>query len=468
MDTMAPKEVSPPKASGVVPLAPPSVPKEGPPQTTSSKELERTPSSSARSSGRGRALPTPASTSSRKPGQLDETYSTASQHSVDEMMDESMPPSDDDLVPSRGAYTFGVRCLVSSATTDPSHVGHHTRTQGAPALAVQRGPAPRTELKATQVSPEVLAVALQSPTPQQRQQLPLVSGGSAPAASRPRDRQGAPLAVSTPRCPPREKERESRPNSRGRASSKERHHAAPSTAEGRGRMELGDVQPSTSTAAPLSEGGRGRGVRPRTLTLPKPTQQASSQEVEARDEATEPSALSSDQDDMEWEISKTKKKTKKPAVLRGPPLSTASVETQTSLEDLSSPQGSPSELLKVTHTQSPSCSKGAVPSKEGTTPSQVSGAPSAALAGPSGRGRGLPPRASCSNQKPRRTEQPPPPKGPTLSPDEKMDESLPLSEDDQSLPETESLPLVSSEVVGRPKDTAKKKTIRRVEAPKAP
>ncbi|KAM7313098.1 uncharacterized protein ISCGN_002999 [Ixodes scapularis] len=156
-------------------------------------------------------------------------------------------------------------------------------------------------------------------------------------------------------------------------------------------------------------------------------------------------------------------------VLRGPPLSTASVETQTSSEDLSSPQGSPSEPLKVTHTQSPSCSKGAVPSKEGTTPSKVPEVPSAALAGPSGRGRGLSPRASCSHLKPRRTEQPPPPpKGPTLSPDEKMDASLPLSEDDQSLPETESLPLVSSEVVGRPKDTSKKKTIPRVEAPKAP
>ncbi|KAG0426495.1 hypothetical protein HPB47_026405 [Ixodes persulcatus] len=135
------------------------------------------------------------------------------------------------------------------------------------------------------------------------------------------------------------------------------------------------------------------------------------------------------------------------AVLRGPPLSTASVETQTSPEDLSSPQGSPSEPLKVTHTQSPSFSKGAVPSKEGTTPSKVPEVPSAALAGPSGRSRGLPPRASCNNQKPRRTEQPPPPKGPTLSPDEKMDESLPLSEDDQSLPEAESLPLVFSEVL---------------------
>ncbi|KAG0415572.1 hypothetical protein HPB47_007262, partial [Ixodes persulcatus] len=59
-------------------------------------------------------------------------------------------------------------------------------------------------------------------------------------------------------------------------------------------------------------------------------------------------------------------------------------------------------------------------------------------------GLGTKPRR-FSHLKPRWTEQPPPPpKGPTLSPDEKMDESLPLSEDDQSLPETESLPLVSS------------------------
>ncbi|KAG0410736.1 hypothetical protein HPB47_012157, partial [Ixodes persulcatus] len=63
----------------MVPLAPPSGPKEGPSQTTSSKEQERTPSSSARLSGRGRALPTPALTSSRKPGQPDEVYSPASQ-----------------------------------------------------------------------------------------------------------------------------------------------------------------------------------------------------------------------------------------------------------------------------------------------------------------------------------------------------------------------------------------------------
>ncbi|KAM7282241.1 hypothetical protein ISCGN_002391 [Ixodes scapularis] len=34
--------------------------------------------------------------------------------------------------PAGGACTLGARCLVSSVTTDPSHVGHHTRTQGAP------------------------------------------------------------------------------------------------------------------------------------------------------------------------------------------------------------------------------------------------------------------------------------------------------------------------------------------------
>ncbi|KAG0435103.1 hypothetical protein HPB47_018683 [Ixodes persulcatus] len=71
------------KDSGL-PLTPKKVaflrgPKEGPSQTTSPKEQERTPSSSACLSGRGRALPTPASTSSRKPGQPDEAYSPASQ-----------------------------------------------------------------------------------------------------------------------------------------------------------------------------------------------------------------------------------------------------------------------------------------------------------------------------------------------------------------------------------------------------
>ncbi|KAG0439497.1 hypothetical protein HPB47_016621 [Ixodes persulcatus] len=102
----------------MVPLAPPSGPKEGPLQTTSSKEQERTPSSSARLSGRGRALPTPASTSPRKPGQPDEVYSPASQQSVDEMMDESVSPSDDDLLPSDMEPTTWLETAAETSTVD--------------------------------------------------------------------------------------------------------------------------------------------------------------------------------------------------------------------------------------------------------------------------------------------------------------------------------------------------------------
>ncbi|KAM7291861.1 uncharacterized protein ISCGN_028432 [Ixodes scapularis] len=46
--------------------------------------------------------------------------------------------------PAGGACTLGARCLVSSVTTDPSHVGHHTRTQGAPTLCYQRPSTPRS------------------------------------------------------------------------------------------------------------------------------------------------------------------------------------------------------------------------------------------------------------------------------------------------------------------------------------
>ncbi|CAN8031289.1 unnamed protein product [Ixodes persulcatus] len=122
MDTMAPKAVSPPKASGMVPLAPPSGPKEGPSQTTSSKEQEWTPSSSARLSGRGRALPTPASTSSRKPGQPDEAYSPASQQPVDEMMDESVSPSDNDLLPSGAESSVPFQVVEKKKKNKPPRI----------------------------------------------------------------------------------------------------------------------------------------------------------------------------------------------------------------------------------------------------------------------------------------------------------------------------------------------------------
>ncbi|CAN7942685.1 unnamed protein product [Ixodes hexagonus] len=99
VDTAAPKEVSPPKPAGVVHATPPSGPKEGSLPTTYTKEPERAPLASAGPPpGRGRASTTQASTASRKPGRLDEVHSSASQQSpAEEMMDESMPPLDDDL-----------------------------------------------------------------------------------------------------------------------------------------------------------------------------------------------------------------------------------------------------------------------------------------------------------------------------------------------------------------------------------
>ncbi|KAM7301425.1 hypothetical protein ISCGN_016944 [Ixodes scapularis] len=53
---------------------------------------------------------------------------TTSKHAIDVLRSPS---------PAGGACTLGARCLVSSVTTDPSHVGHHTRTQGAPTLRVK-------------------------------------------------------------------------------------------------------------------------------------------------------------------------------------------------------------------------------------------------------------------------------------------------------------------------------------------
>ncbi|KAM7290614.1 uncharacterized protein ISCGN_027230 [Ixodes scapularis] len=105
--------------------------------------------------------------------------------------------------------TLGARCLVSSVTMDPSHVGHHTRMQGAPTLVgawgtpslcvlakrrlrgggaagacttesgsgnfaevVQRGPAPLKAAVATQTSFPDNGKPLQSPTPKLKIQLP--------------------------------------------------------------------------------------------------------------------------------------------------------------------------------------------------------------------------------------------------------------------------------------------------------
>ncbi|KAG0444765.1 hypothetical protein HPB47_013405 [Ixodes persulcatus] len=69
----------------------------------------------------------------------------------------------------------------------------------------------------------------------------------------------------------------------------------------------------------------------------------------------------------------------KHSVRRRPPFCMASVETQTSPEDLSSPEGSCSERPKMVGNPSPSCSSEVVvPSKEGTAPSKEPGVPSPA------------------------------------------------------------------------------------------
>ncbi|KAG0414315.1 hypothetical protein HPB47_008512 [Ixodes persulcatus] len=58
------------------------------------------------------------------------------------------------------------RCLESGASTDPSYVGHHTRTQGAPASveAVRRGPARPMVSTGTQTSADDLRVPSGSPS----------------------------------------------------------------------------------------------------------------------------------------------------------------------------------------------------------------------------------------------------------------------------------------------------------------
>ncbi|KAG0416305.1 hypothetical protein HPB47_006521 [Ixodes persulcatus] len=115
----------------------------------------------------------------------------------------------------------------------------------------------------------------------------------------------------------------------------------------------------------------------------------------------------------------------------------------------------------------PSCSKVVhVPSKEGTTPSKEPDVLSLAPAGLSGQGRGLPPRASGSSLKPVRKDPHLPPKGPKVSMDEKMEKSIPLSDNHLPLSGSGYVSSVSCEVAGRPKDTAKKMTVPRNVAPK--
>lgn len=89
---------------------------------------------------------------------------------------------------------------------------------------VCRGPAPRTESRVTQVSPEVLVVALKDPSPQLRKQLPPPSGGGAPAVASSQDGITATAVVPVLRSPFQEKRRDFRPSSCERASSSKEEH----------------------------------------------------------------------------------------------------------------------------------------------------------------------------------------------------------------------------------------------------
>ncbi|KAM7280998.1 hypothetical protein ISCGN_006343, partial [Ixodes scapularis] len=206
--------------------------------------------------------------------------------------------------------------------------------KGSYSQVVQRGPAPLMVAVATQTSFLDYGKKRQSPTPQLKIQLPghVISAGrstdppsqsanpcaptgqqsgSSQAVSQTQEGPVAAAAVPPPRSPSREKGRHSRAHSLERASSKERHssRAAPAAPKGQERVDFGGASPSTSSA-PLAGSGRGRRMAPRSSDLKKHAGKASPQETEAMDEC-EVSTPASDQDDMEWQTTKSKHKSKK-------------------------------------------------------------------------------------------------------------------------------------------------------------
>ncbi|KAM7307246.1 hypothetical protein ISCGN_010882 [Ixodes scapularis] len=188
-------------------------------------------------------------------------------------------------------------------------------SKGSFADVVRRGPAPRSESRATQVSPETLAADLRAPAPRQgQQQLPPAPGGGTRAAPPSKDRPAAAAPSPSPRSPPRE-ERASRSCSVERVPLlKEQHgtHAAP--VKGGVKTNLGDPSPSSSATPPS---GRGRGFPPRVpgrtssvILHPSDT----SQDMEIPTDADSQSTPGSDQDGMEWETASRKSKKKQPVV----------------------------------------------------------------------------------------------------------------------------------------------------------
>ncbi|KAM7306384.1 hypothetical protein ISCGN_010101 [Ixodes scapularis] len=351
---------SPSKPPRAAPVAPPPNRKVNAALPASAPEQEMSsPAQPAASTSRGRGLPPHTSAPQRKPGEVPKQSTSKGQlpATADEPMDEEslrygMAGSFAEVVlgdpaprsesratqvspeilvadfrawlPDGGSSCF-LQCLL------------YCDQKGGYAQVVQRGPAPLKVAVATQTSFLDYGKPRQSPTPQLKIQLPgrAISAGRstdppsqsanprAPTGQQPgssqtvSQTQEGPVAAATvppPRSPSREKGRHSRPHSLERASSKERHgsRAAPAAPRGQEQVDLGDASPSTSSA-PLAGSGRGRRMAPRSPNLKNLEGKASPQETEAMDEC-EVSTPASDQDDMEWQTSKSKHKSKKPVI----------------------------------------------------------------------------------------------------------------------------------------------------------
>ncbi|KAM7304469.1 hypothetical protein ISCGN_014369 [Ixodes scapularis] len=217
---------------------------------------------------------------------------------------------------NRGRHVIHVKRVYKSPPDPPPSWGTTLPLELSCKLPVcYRGPAPRSESRATQVSPETLAADLRAPAPRQgQQQLPPAPGGGTRAAPPSKDRPAAAAPSPSPRFPPRE-ERASRSCSVERVPLlKEQHgtHAAP--VKGGVETNLGEPSPSSSATPPS---GRGRGFPPRVpgrtssvILHPSDT----SQDMEIPTDADSQSTPGSDQDSMEWETASRKSKKKQPVV----------------------------------------------------------------------------------------------------------------------------------------------------------
>ncbi|KAG0417529.1 hypothetical protein HPB47_005538 [Ixodes persulcatus] len=172
-----------------------------------------------------------------------------------------------------GIFFWGTcesRCLESGVSTDPEPCGFARprlavrgfRVSGEKGILVVEpnpgGPAPRSESRATQVSPEILPADFRAPVPRQGQQLlPPVPGGSKRAAPPSRDRPAAAAPAPSSRSPG-ETERASRSCSLERAPLlKEQHGAHAAPVKGGDQTSLDDPSPSSPATLPA---GRARAV----------------------------------------------------------------------------------------------------------------------------------------------------------------------------------------------------------------